>query len=68
MAGIPDSPARLSAAMISRAHRPPVAGSRPVPRADALPAGESSAGWRQDLGLFALTWSAGFVFFLTFIA
>ncbi|MDB5684233.1 MAG: hypothetical protein JWM75_1931 [Sphingomonas bacterium] len=54
--------------MISRAQRPPVAGSRPVPQADALPAGESSAGWRQDLGLFALTWSAGFVFFLTFIA
>ena len=29
---------------------------------------QGSPGWHADVRLFAMTWAAGFVFFLTFIA
>jgi len=28
----------------------------------------TASGWQSDVRLFAITWAAGFVFFLTFIA
>ena len=28
----------------------------------------AAPGWREDVRLFAITWAAGFVFFLTFLA
>ena len=54
--------APLTAAMIRRA-APPAVGPSPIePAAETPP-----SGWRDDLRLFAITWAAGFVFFLAFI-
>lgn len=62
MAAAPDGFAPLTAAMIRRASlaaEPPAAAEQVAP---------SARGWRDDLRLFAVTWAAGFVFFLVFLA
>lgn len=57
-------PARapLTAAMIRRPLPP--AATEPVASVEQ----PAHRGWRDDLRLFAITWAAGFVFFLAFIA
>ena len=54
--------APLTAAMIRRA--PPPAADGPLP----IEAAAVSSAWREDVRLFAITWAAGFVFFLAFLA
>ena len=61
MAAAPTGFAPLTAAMIRRAPSP---GVEPVPVASQ----EVAGGWRDDVRLFGITWAAGFVFFLVFLA
>ena len=59
--------ASLNAALIRRASGP-FADLPPVPAAMGRAEAVSRGTWREDLRLFATTWAAGFVFFLTFLA
>lgn len=54
--------ASLTAALIRRA-RPPVGAEPGMIDAAVLP-----SAWREDVRLFAVTWAAGFLFFLAFLA
>jgi hypothetical protein len=63
MAEAPDF-APLTAALVRRARVPDWEAAEREPPADAA----TGPNWRSDVRLFAMTWAAGFVFFLTFIA
>ncbi len=62
MRSVESGHASLTAAMIRRA--PPPLADEPVAIEPAAPA----SSWRDDLRLFAITWAAGFVFFMVFLA
>ncbi len=56
------SHAPLTAALIRRASVPLLV------EPEAIEPGAAPSSWRDNLQLFAITWAAGFVFFLVFLA
>lgn len=56
--------APLTAAMVRRGPAPAWDGASEYEVEEAAP----GPSWHADVRLFAITWAAGFVFFLTFIA
>jgi hypothetical protein len=56
--------APLTAALVRRAAAP----ERDGVSEEQVDEPQASVGWHADVRLFAMTWAAGFVFFLVFIA